>query len=175
MYNNNNNSTYLPSCFTYLVQVMGKGKNYHQLCDIKTKSMIYSCGQNPDLDSDSFLIINPSIIPCGLKDLNSNIDMTVINPEFGSNSFGDLHEDVEYYDGDLADFVAQERKFDWVIAPDEWITYCDTEQEQQQKINLVSKIARKGFFTTLKDYKNMYANQRYFEEPLYCVVIMAML
>jgi hypothetical protein len=32
-------------------------------------------------------------------------------------------------------------------------------------LSLVSKIARKGFFTTIKDYKNMYANQRYFEEP----------
>ena len=39
------------------------------------------------------------------------------------------------------------------------------EEEQKQKLSLVSKIARKGFFTTIKDYKNMYANQRYFEEP----------
>ena len=48
----------LPSCFTYLVDVMGKGKSYHQLCDIKTKSLVYACGQSPDLENDSFLIIN---------------------------------------------------------------------------------------------------------------------
>ena len=155
----------LPSCFTYLVDIMGKGKSYHQLCDIKTKSLINACGQNPDLENDSFLIVNPSIVPCGLKDLCPTINMTVVNPSVGFNSFGDLHVDVEYYDGELIDFVAQGRKFDWVIASDEWITYADSEEEQQQMISLISKITRKGFFTTLKDYKNMYANQRYFEEP----------
>ena len=32
-------------------------------------------------------------------------------------------------------------------------------------LSMISKITRKGFLTTVKDYKNMYANQRYFEEP----------
>ena len=153
-----------PSCFTYLVEIQGKGKSYHKLAEIKTKSLINACRQDPDLQNDSFLIVNPSIIPCGLKDLCPTIEMTIVNPTIGG-TFGDLHCDVEYYGGELADFAAQGRQFDWVIAPDEWITYAETEQQQQQMISIVSKIARKGFFTTLKDYKNMYANQRYFEEP----------
>jgi len=78
---------------------------------------------------------------------------------------GDAPCACKVHDGELADFVAQGIKFDWVIAPDEWITYAETEEQQRQMLSLVSKIARKGLFTTIKDYKNMYANQRYFEEP----------
>ena len=153
----------IPSCYTYLATLQGKGKGFLDLAQIKTKSIIYSCGQSPDLDNDSFLILNPSIIPDGMMQLSKNIDMTVVDHESWFNL--DLPENVKVHGGELADFAAQGIQFDYVIAPDEWITFADSELEQQQMLSMISKVTRKGFFTTLKDYKNMYANQRYFEEP----------
>jgi len=153
----------ITSCYTYLANLQGKGKGFLNLAEIKTKSIINSCGQQPDLENDSFLIFMPGIIPEGMLQLNPTVDITVVDD---TDWYGlDLPTTVKTHKGELADFVAQGQQFDYVVAPDEWITYAENEQQQMQTISMVSKIARKGFFTTLKDYKNMYANQRYFEEP----------
>ena len=122
--------------------------------------MINACGETPDVVNDRFLVIGPNIIPFGLNAMGA--DVTKLN---GLSYYGDAPCTCKDHDGELADFVAQGIQFDWVIAPDEWITYAETEEQQKQMLSLISKIARKGFFTTIKDYKNMYANQRYFEEP----------
>lgn len=152
----------ISSCYTYLANLHGKGKGFLNLAEIKTKSIINSCAQQPDLVNDSFLILMPGIIPDGMLQLNPTVDITVVNDE---DWYGLNLPQAKTHSGELADFVAQGQQFDYVIAPDEWITFAESEQDQLQKISMVSKIARKGFFTTLKDYKNMYANQRYFEEP----------
>jgi len=150
----------VPSCIEYLVSLTDVGKNFTSVAEVKTRSIINACGENPDVSNDTFLVIGPNILPYGLNAMGA--DTTKIN---GLPYYGDEPCACKVHDGELADFVAQGQTFDWVLAPDEWITYAATEEEQKQKLSLVSKIARKGFFTTVKDYKNMYANQRYFEEP----------
>lgn len=150
----------IASCSEYLVSLTDIGKSFLDVAQVKTKSIINACGENPDTSSDSFLVIGPNILPFGLNSLGA--DTTKIN---GLPYYGDQPCACKEHDGELADFVAQGQQFDWIIAPDEWITFAESEQEQKQMLSLVSKVARKGFFTTIKDYKNMYANQRYFEEP----------
>ena len=150
----------ISSCHAYLASLVDVGKNFQSICEVKTRSMINACGETPDIANDSFLVIGPNIIPYGLNAMSA--DVTKLD---GLVYYGDAPCACKDHDGELADFVAQGIKFDWVIAPDEYITYAESEEQQKQMLSLISKIARKGFFTTIKDYKNMYANQRYFEEP----------
>ena len=145
----------ISSCHAYLASLVDVGKNFQNICEVKTRSIINACGEKPDAATDTFLVIGPNIISYGLNAMGA--DTTKLD---GLPYYGDAACACKVHDGELADFVAQGMKFDWVIAPDEWITYAETEEQQRQMLSLVSKIARKGFFTTIKDYKNMYANQR---------------
>ena len=89
-------------------------------------------------------------------------DVTVAD---GITNYGDVECKCKHYEGELADFVAQGINRH-VIGPRRIpLTFANDETEQKQMLSLVSKIATKSFVTTIKDYKNMYANQRYFEEP----------
>lgn len=148
------------SCNEFLVNLTDVGKNFANVCEVKTKSLIYACGESPDLQNDTFLVIGQNIIPFGLHNMGAKV--TVVN---GIKKYGSVVCECEHHDGDLADFAAQGRQFDWIIAPDEWIVNVETEPEQKQLLSIASKIARKGVITTVKDYKNMYSNQRFFEEP----------
>lgn len=150
----------ISSCHAYLASLVDVGQNFKSICEVKTRSMINACGETPDVANDKFLVIGPNIIPYGLNAMGA--DVTKLD---GLPYYGDAPCTCKDHDGELADFVAQGIQFDWVIAPDEWITYAESEEQQKQMLSLISKIARKGLFTTIKDYKNMYANQRYFEEP----------
>lgn len=150
----------VPSCQEYLTSLTDVGKNFLSVAEVKLRSIINACQENPDLSNDSFLVIGQNIIPYALNARGA--DVTKLH---GLPYYGETPCACKVHDGELADFVAQGTQFDWIIAPDEWITYADSEIEQKQMLSMISKIARKGFFTTVKDYKNMYANQRYFEEP----------
>ena len=150
----------VPNCISYLASLTDIGKHFINAAEVKTRSIINACGENPDVIRDSFLVIGPNIVPYGLNKMGSDVTKLDGLPYYGEEPCA-----CKVHEGELADFVAQEQSFDWVIAPDEWITYAETEDQQRQMLSMISKITRKGFFTTVKDYKNMYANQRYFEEP----------
>jgi len=148
-------------CNSYLASITEVGKNFGTIAEIKAKSMINSI-PDIDIENSSFLVIGPNIVPYGLIQLGG--DVTIID---GIKNYGNTEfvSDRIHYDGELADFVAQGIKFDYVIAPDELLTHANNETVQKQMLSLISKIADIAFVTTIKDYKNMYTNQRYFEEP----------
>ena len=146
-------------CNSYLASITEVGKNFDTIAEVKTKSMLNDF-ESIDVSKSTFLVLGPNIIPWGLYKLGG--DVTVID---GITNYGDVECKCKHYEGELADFVAQEIKFDYVIGPDEYLTYANDETEQKQKLSIISKIVNKSFITTIKDYKNMYANQRYFEEP----------
>lgn len=58
------------------------------------------------------------------------------------------------------------KKFDWVIAGDEYFTFAKTEIEQQGKIKTVCRLANELVLTTLRDYKNQDFRDREFSQPL---------
>jgi len=149
----------IKSCNSYLASITEIGKNFNNIAEIKTKSMLSNFPEI-DVSQNRFLVIGPNIIPWGLYQMGA--DVTVID---GIKNYGDVKCECKHYDGEIADFVAQGIKFDYVIAPDELLTYANNETEQKQMLSIISKISDKAFVTTIKDYKNMYANQRYFEEP----------
>ena len=146
-------------CNSYLASITEVGKNFNTIAEVKTKSVLNDF-DSIDIPNTTFLVLGPNIIPWGLYKLGG--DVTVID---GITNYGNVDCKCKHYEGELADFVAQGIKFDYVIGPDEILTYANDENEQKQMLSMISKIANKSFITTIKDYKNMYSNQRYFEEP----------
>ena len=68
----------------------------------------------------------------------------------------------------IADTELKEYKkqFNWVVASDEYFTFAVTEQEQLDKIQAVSNLAKDVIITTLRDYKNQDFRDREFSQPL---------
>ena len=148
----------ISSCLEYLADHADFSKNFPAIAEVKTRSIITACGETPDLVNDTFLVIGQSIIPYGLR----GSDVTVID---GYRRIANVDCIQKRATATLEEMVSSGIKFDWVIAPDEWLTYFTSEDDQRNAIQRISRVTKNGFFTTSKDYKNMHASQRYFEEP----------
>jgi len=59
----------------------------------------------------------------------------------------------------------QKNKFDCVIAMDEYLTFCDSDEEFKQKISIVSNLCSNLFITSVKDYKNQDFKDREYSIP----------
>ena len=101
--------------------------------------------------------------PLMLASTCKQISVTGINPEIKKflDSTGVKYVYVE--ENDLGNYRKQ---FDWVIAADEYFTFAETEQEQLDKIKVVSNLAKNVIVTTLRDYKNQDFRDREFSQPL---------
>jgi hypothetical protein len=58
------------------------------------------------------------------------------------------------------------KKFDWVIASDEYFTFANTEEEQRAGVEAAADLAKELIVTTLRDYKNQDFKDREFSQPL---------
>lgn len=57
------------------------------------------------------------------------------------------------------------RKFDTVVAFDEYLTFASSEDEQKQMINALCRLANNLIVTTVKDYKNQEFKDREYSQP----------
>lgn len=101
--------------------------------------------------------------PLMLASTCKQITVTGINPEIKKflDSAGVKYVYVE--ENDLGNYRKQ---FNWVVATDEYFTFAETEQEQLDKIKIVSNLAKDVIVTTLRDYKNQDFRDREFSQPL---------
>ena len=60
---------------------------------------------------------------------------------------------------------ANNAKFDCVVAWDEYLTFCDTDEEFKNKVNLLSSLTKNLLLTTIKDYKNQDFKDREYSIP----------
>lgn len=65
-----------------------------------------------------------------------------------------------------SDIDAHSKKFDWVVAGEEYFTFAGTEEEQRAKIEKLADLASGMILTTLRDYKNLDFKDREFSQPL---------
>lgn len=138
-----------------LINQIDAQKTFGTIAKVKAKTILDSCNQQTVIShNDSFLCIGPNVIAYGLA--NEGYDVTVVE---GLNH---PHDNIKFLQGSVFDIEAQ---YDYVIAADEWLIRASTEQDQLDKIALIKKLTRKGFYTTLKDYKNMSMRDRFFYEP----------
>ena len=92
-----------------------------------------------------------SIFVTGISDeIKKFIDTTAIKYTYISED--DLHHHV--------------KKFDWVVATDEYFTFAATEEQQRASIEFISSLAKDVIVTTLRDYKNQDFREREFSQPL---------
>lgn len=57
------------------------------------------------------------------------------------------------------------KKFDYVIAFDEFLTFAENEQQQLNNIEKICRLANKLAITTVKDYKNQDYKEREYSNP----------
>ena len=57
------------------------------------------------------------------------------------------------------------KKFEAVIAVDEYFTYADSDQDQREKVEEICNLATEYVITTLRDYKNQDYRDREFSQP----------
>lgn len=63
------------------------------------------------------------------------------------------------------DLAKHDKKFQVVVAVDEYFTYADTDQEQRDKVVNICNLASEYVITTLRDYKNQDYKDREFSQP----------
>ena len=66
---------------------------------------------------------------------------------------------------DWDDIVGNHDKFDLVVAADEFLTFAQSETDQQQNISKLCGLSRGVVITTLRDYKNLDFKDREFSAP----------
>ena len=104
-------------------------------------------------NKDSYLVIGKNIVGYGLNQLGYAV----------TEADGLGYSDNEHTN--LNNIISQDKKYDYVIAPDEYFVNFATEEDQIKEIYKLSQLTNKGLYTTLKDYRNMHVSQRFFQEP----------
>ena len=114
--------------------------------------------ENLDPTSVLFVGFNPAILSCKA----ARIAVTEIS-DSALAFIKTRGVEVEYI-ADTA--VVQYRKqFQCVVAMDEYFTYADSDQDQQNKIGLICSLARNFVISTIRDYKNQDFKEREFSQP----------
>jgi len=101
--------------------------------------------------------------PLMLASTCKQIVVTGINSEIKKFLDSKAVKYIHVEEGDLGNYKKQ---FGWVVAADEYFTFAGTEQEQLDKIKVVSNLAKDVIVTTLRDYKNQDFRDREFSQPL---------
>lgn len=104
-------------------------------------------------DSILFVGFNPAIFSSRVKE----IFITEISDEI----FNWLRSQ-----GILVNKFDQPRKFDIIVAFDEYLTFADNEDDQKNKIDSLCKLANNLVITTIKDYKNQEFKDREYSQPV---------
>lgn len=127
----------------------------------KKQEILRSISDHYSNKPSSILFIGFSPMVFGLT--TQQISVTGISSETKNylDSYG-----VKYTYIDSNDLDSYKKQFDWVIAADEYYTFAKTEQDQLNKIQLTSKLAKSLIVTTLRDYKNQDYRDREFSQPL---------
>ena len=107
-------------------------------------------------DTVLFVGFNPAAL--GMQ--NSSIYFTQVSAEAAAWAESQNYKVLEW-----DDIVGNHDKFDLVVAADEFLTFAQTETEQQQNISKLCGLSRGVVITTLRDYKNLDFKDREFSTP----------
>jgi len=142
----------------YLLNQVSTEKTFGSLADTKTQTLLQACGQqHKPSDGFKYLVIGESVVAHGLANLGYDVSSI--------EGIETDHPNLKNHSSSFEELLSSGAQFDYVIALDEWLCTAKTEQEQINKITSLPQIALKGFYTSVKDYKNMSSRDRFFEEP----------
>ena len=106
-----------------------------------------------------FVGFNPAILSCRAK--------TVAVTEISDQAQAFLKsKNVKFTYIDSADLPKHQKQFQCVIAMDEYFTFADSDQAQQDKIAKICNLATAFVVSTIRDYKNQDYKDREFSQPV---------
>ena len=106
-----------------------------------------------------FVGFNPAILSCRAK--------TVAITEISDQAQAFLKsKNVKFNYIDSADLPKYQKQFQCVIAMDEYFTFADSDQSQQEKIAKICNLATAFVVSTIRDYKNQDYKDREFSQPV---------
>lgn len=106
-----------------------------------------------------FVGFNPAILSCRAK--------TVAVTEISDQAQAFLKsKNVKFTYIDSADLPKYQKQFQCVIAMDEYFTFADSDQSQQEKIAKICNLATAFVVSTIRDYKNQDYKDREFSQPV---------
>jgi hypothetical protein len=114
--------------------------------------------ENLEPTSVLFVGFNPAILSCRAK----NISVTEISDQ--AQTFL-KSQGVKFTHIDEAKLSDYKKKFECVIAMDEYFTFANSDQEQQDKIAKICNLATAFVISTVRDYKNQDFKEREFSSP----------
>ena len=106
-----------------------------------------------------FVGFNPAILSCKAK----IIAVTEISDQ--AQAFL-KSKNVKFTYIDSADLPKYQKQFQCVIAMDEYFTFADSDQAQQEKIAKICNLATAFVVSTIRDYKNQDYKDREFSQPV---------
>jgi hypothetical protein len=106
-----------------------------------------------------FVGFNPAILSCQAK--------TVAVTEISDQAQAFLKsKNVKFTYIDSADLPKHQKQFQCVVAMDEYFTFADSDQAQQDKIAKICNLATAFVVSTVRDYKNQDYKDREFSQPV---------
>ena len=114
--------------------------------------------ENLDPTSVLFVGFNPAILSCRAR----TIAVTEISNR--AKKFLD-DKGVNYTFIDSKELGNYRKQFECVIALEEYFTFADSDQDQQNKIAKICNLATAFVISTVKDYKNQDFKEREFSQP----------
>lgn len=114
--------------------------------------------ENLEPTSILFVGFNPAILTCRAK----TISVTEISD--GAQEFLTARG-VKFTYIDSADLSKYYKQFQCVVAMEEYFTFADSDQAQQDKIAKICNLATAFVISTLRDYKNQDFKDREFSQP----------
>jgi len=115
--------------------------------------------ENLDPSSILFVGFNPAILTCQSE--------TIAVTEISSAAQDFIRsKGVKFTYIDAQDLVQYHKKFQAVIAMEEYFTFAASDQEQQEKIAKICNLATAFVVSTLRDYKNQDYKDREFSQPI---------
>lgn len=146
----------------YTEAVLSAFKNNHrpQEAIAKKQELLRAVGEYHNCTPNSVLYIGftPSIINCSIKE----IYVTGITEETQEWLVSNKVKHTYISPTDLPNYT---KKFDSVIALDEYFTFAKTDKDQQDEIKFLCSLAKEFVISTLKDYKNLDFKEREFSQP----------
>lgn len=101
--------------------------------------------------------------PWILKSPVDNFSVTELTPT--AKNLLDTYN-VKYTYIEHKDLALHKKKFQWVVASDEYLTFASSETEQRNLVKMLSDLASDLVITTLRDYKNQDFKDREFGYPV---------
>jgi hypothetical protein len=105
-----------------------------------------------------FLGFSPLILACDFADI------TVAEITDSTKKFLQQHSSKYHYMTALEQRTCM-KKFNWVVAVDEYFTFVDSETQQIDRLTRACDMAQDLLVTTLRDYKNQDFRSREFSQP----------